>query len=161
MAVIKVGIADLNVAVKPDTITTLGLGSCVGVTFYDSSKKIAGLAHVMLPSTELSKAAVLNKAKFADSALPELLRRMVELGAIPRRIQAKMAGGAQMFNFKDPSGQKSIGDRNIEACKVALRKLGIPLVAEDVGGNYGRTIELFTETGILEVRAISKEIKHI
>ncbi|KAB2952985.1 chemotaxis protein CheD [Heliorestis acidaminivorans] len=161
MAVIKVGIADLNVAAYPDTITTLGLGSCVGVTLYDSTTKIAGLAHVMLPSTELSKTAVVNKAKFADSALPELVDRMLKKGAVARRIKAKMAGGAQMFQFKDSTGQKSIGDRNIEACKMALRKLGIPLVAEDVGGNYGRTIELFTETGMLEVRAISKDIKHI
>ena len=46
---IKVGMADLKVGKSPDVLTTLGLGSCVGVAIYDPVTKISGLLHCMLP----------------------------------------------------------------------------------------------------------------
>ncbi|MDI9371137.1 MAG: chemotaxis protein CheD [Synergistaceae bacterium] len=157
MRTVRVGIAEAGVVVNPDSITTLGLGSCVGVTMYDERRKIGGMVHVMLPSTELAKGDNFNKSKFADSGVPDLVDRMVRFGADRRRLVAKLAGGAQMFNIGG-SGDSilKIGARNTEACKRALASLGIPIISEDTGGSWGRTIVLFADTGILEVRTIGR-----
>lgn len=150
---IKVGMADLNIAKAPDNITTLGLGSCVGVTLYDPKTKIGGLAHVMLPSSEEIKNNS-NKAKFADTALDVLIDKMVNAGANRRNLVAKMAGGAQMFNFNSQNDVLKIGERNAIASKKKLKELGIRILSEDTGGNYGRTIELNTENGDLLIKTI-------
>ena len=120
------------------------------------------MVHVMLPSTELAKGADFNRSKFADSAVPDLLQQMIRSGADQRRLVAKLAGGAQMFNLGgDADSLLKIGARNVEACKKALSLLRIPIVAEDTGGSWGRTVELFSESGVLEIRAIGKAKTHI
>lgn len=161
MEVVKVWMADSNIAKHPNSIRTTGLGSCVGVTLYDPTTKIAGMAHVMLPSSTLAKNEDFKNAKYADTALPELVNMVVKAGANKTRLVAKMAGGSQMFNFSGGSETMKIGPRNVEACKEALKKLGIRLIAEDTGGNFGRTVELFTDTGIYQIRTATKEIKEI
>ncbi|MBP1931518.1 chemotaxis protein CheD [Ammoniphilus resinae] len=158
MNVIKVGMADLNIASSPDRIRTVGLGSCVGVALYDKITKIGGLAHIMLPSSTLNK-GVLNVAKYADTAIPKLIDDMVKKGADSRRIIAKIAGGAQMFSFSSASEIMRIGPRNVEACKEALRHARIHLNCEDTGGNWGRTIEMDCSTGVLQVRSVNNGVK--
>ncbi|MGB9792886.1 MAG: chemotaxis protein CheD [Thermacetogeniaceae bacterium] len=150
---VKVGIAELKVAKAPINLSTAGLGSCVGICLYDPQAKVGGLAHIMLPDSNQNKNSP-NKAKFADTAVPALISEMVKLGASKSRIVAKIAGGAQMFVFSNASEVMRIGERNVEAVKKALAKEGIPLVAQDTGGNYGRTIELCTTTGNLYIRTI-------
>ncbi|WP_225999344.1 chemotaxis protein CheD [Paenibacillus sp. BJ-4] len=160
-SIIKVGMADLNVTSNPNSIRTTGLGSCVGLTLYDPHLKLAGMAHVMLPSSDIAREGQLNIAKYADTALPELFERMLKLGAERRRLIAKMAGGAQMFAFAGSGDTMRIGPRNVESCKEMLVNLGIPLIAEDTGGNYGRTIELDCETGVLNIRSVQKGVKEL
>lgn len=156
----KVGMADLAVVKSPDTLTTLGLGSCVGIVLYDRFNKIGGLAHIMLPSSKEIKNNS-NKAKFADTAINILLDDMISLGANKRYLKAKIAGGSQMFNFKSKSDVLKIGERNVKATKEKLNEYGIPIISEDTGGNYGRTIELNTDDGSLLVRTIGHGIKII
>lgn len=158
---IKVGMADLNVAHQSGILKTTGLGSCVGVTLYDYRHRIAGMAHVMLPTSEIAKEGNVNIAKYADTALPELIRKMKELGASIDRLEAKMAGGAQMFAFASGNDTLRIGPRNVEACKEMLKKFAIPIKAEDTGGNYGRTIEIDSENGILVIRSVTLGVKEI
>ncbi|NLB83053.1 MAG: chemotaxis protein CheD [Synergistaceae bacterium] len=162
MATLRIGIAEAEVVRTPDTITTLGLGSCVGVTLYDEKQRMGGMVHVMLPSTELARGENFNRSKFADSAIPDLMKKLLSLGADQRRLKAKLAGGSQMFSLGG-TGESllKIGARNVEACRKALTELNIPILAEDTGGSWGRTVELFTETGLLEVRAIGKEKRYI
>lgn len=152
---IKIGMADLNICTPPDAITTLGLGSCVGVVLYDPNKKICGMVHVMLPdSTKIKNNE--NIAKFADTGIDELLRRVVAAGANRRDLKAKIAGGAQMFAFKSDNDMLRVGDRNVEATKAKLAALRIPVVAQDTGSNVGRTIEFYPETGELLVKSVGK-----
>ena len=152
---IKIGMAELNVCLPPDAITTLGLGSCVGVVLYDPGKKISGMVHVMLPdSTKIKNNE--NIAKFADTGIEELLRRVVALGANRRALVAKIAGGAQMFAFKSDNDMLRVGDRNVEATKEKLAQLQIPIIAQDTGSNVGRTIEFYPETGELLVKSVGK-----
>jgi chemotaxis protein CheD len=158
--VIKVGMADLQVSRHPATLTTLGLGSCVGVALYDSVKKIIGLAHIMLPSSQQARNNS-NVAKFADTAIVKLIDEMIKLGARKERIVAKLAGGAQMFAFENSSEMMRIGFRNVASSREKLQELKIPIIAEDTGGNYGRTIELYSENGKLLIRTIGHGVKHI
>lgn len=150
---IKVGMADLNVTKAPHLLTTLGLGSCVGITLYDSINKIAGLVHVMLPSSKEIRNNR-NKAKFADTGIEELVKEMEKIGANRKNLIAKIAGGAQMFNFSSNNQMLNIGERNVIATKEKLKELNIKLVSEDTGGNFGRTIILDSKDGSLYVRTI-------
>ncbi|WP_197480056.1 chemotaxis protein CheD [Paenibacillus swuensis] len=158
---IKVGMADLNVASVTGVLKTTGLGSCVGLTLYDPRTRVAGMVHVMLPSSEIAKEGQLNIAKYADTAIPELIRRMTEVGAIANRLEAKMAGGSQMFAFSNGSDTMRIGPRNVESCKWMLENYSIPLLAEDTGSNYGRTIEFYSETGKLIIRSVQQGVKEL
>jgi chemotaxis protein CheD len=158
---IKVGMADLNIADSGAILRTTGLGSCVGVTLYDPIIHLAGMAHIMLPSSEIAREGQLNLAKYADTAIPELLLRMKNKGANRERLVAKMAGGAQMFAFMGGTDTMRIGPRNVEATKLALALFSIPLLAEDTGGNYGRTVELNSITGIFSIRSVQLGVKEI
>lgn len=150
---IIVGMADLNTTRHPGVLTTLGLGSCVGIGLYDPYTKITGLAHVMLPdSTQIKNNS--NVAKFADSAIHKLIMDMCNMGARKENFIAKIAGGAQMFAFNSTNDSLRIGDRNVEATIKILGMYGIPIVAKHTGSNYGRTIELYSEDGRLVVKTI-------
>ncbi len=158
--VIKVGIADLNVGKAPQKLVTIGLGSCIGVTIYDPISKVGGMAHVMLPDSTTVKNND-NIAKFADTGVRDLYTKVQRKGGDPANFVAKMAGGAQMFRFSNQSDSVRVGDKNILAVKKALRELGVPVRASDVGDSYGRTVEFDLETGILLVKTIGKGEKEI
>lgn len=157
--IIRVGMADYKAAKSPAILITLGLGSCVGVVLYDKIKKVGGLAHVMLPDSSLSNQKDFNPGKFADTAIDALIEDMLEFGAIRNNIVSKIAGGAQMFKIKSENNIMQIGKRNVEAVKAKLNQLNIKLLAEDVEGNYGRTIEFFCETGELTIKTIGHGVR--
>ncbi len=153
---IKVGMADLNVCVSPDRITTLGLGSCVGIAIRDPVTKIGGLAHIMLPdSTTIRNNS--NIPKFADTGIEELVKQVTRKGANRSRLVAKIAGGAQMFGFNSNSEMVRVGERNVQATKKKLAQMRIPILAEDTGKNFGRTVIFYPETGDFVIRAVGKQ----
>lgn len=159
---IKVGMADLKVCNYPDNLTTIGLGSCIGIAIYDASTKITGLAHIMLPDSANNVSSVLNTAKFADTAVPELIDKMVALGATKAKMCAKIAGGARMFGFDGVNTNAiNVGERNVNACIDALKKAGIPIIAQDTGESYGRTVEIYSENGAYLIKSVGKEPKTI
>ena len=155
-----VGMADMNLVKDPGALTTLGLGSCVGIALYDPITKIAALAHCMLPEAAQVQNNE-NAAKFVDTAIVQLVKDMEKLGALRRRIVAKLAGGAQMFAFNSTNENMRIGDRNVDAATKVLKQIGIPIVASDVRENHGRTVELFTADGSLVIKTIGKGVKTI
>ena len=159
--VIKVGIAQMDVVKSPNTIRTSGLGSCVGVVLYDESKQIAGLIHVMLPDSSLGRSDAVNVAKFADTGIKALVELLKLEGVHAFKLKAKIAGGAQMFQFTSDKDSMRIGPRNVEAVKAELRKNSIPLVAEDTGGNSGRTIEFDPMTSKLNIRTVNQGVSEI
>lgn len=159
--IVKVGIAQMDVVKAPNTIRTSGLGSCVGVVIYDESKQIAGLIHVMLPDSSLGKVDATNVAKFADTGIKALLDMLKAEGVQTFKLKAKIAGGAQMFQFTSDKTSMRIGPRNVEAVKNELKKFKIPLVAEDTGGNSGRTIEFNPVTNMLNIRTVNQGVSDI
>ena len=157
---LKVGISDYKTARSPVKIVTIGLGSCVGITLYEPDNKIGGMLHVMLPDSTHFKTAS-NPAKYADLGIPLLLENILKLGAKRPLLQAKMAGGAQMFAFADKTPFMNIGQKNVEMAKNILRGLGIKILAEDTGENYGRTMILETATGAVTIRTAHSPLKRL
>ena len=155
---INVGMADLKVTTSPNALTTIGLGSCIGIALYDQKAKVAGLAHIMLPNSKDAVSAV-NPAKFADTAVDTLVREMVLIGANPRALSAKIAGGAQMFNFDAANDNLRVGDRNIEATKLVLRAHRIPIIGEETGATFGRSVTIYADDGRFVIKAIGQEVR--
>ncbi|TDX51908.1 chemotaxis protein CheD [Orenia marismortui] len=147
--------ADLKVGNKDDIIITSGLGSCVGLTLYDNKSQIGGMAHIMLPECPSNRKQG-KPEKYADTAIEILIDKLQKKGANTRGLEAKMAGGAQMFNFSNSNDRIRIGDRNIEAVEKILRSKNIPIIGAEVRENYGRTMELYNDTG----KVIIKTVKH-
>ena len=155
---IIVGISDQKLCKSPDVLVTYALGSCVGICMIDKTLGIAGLAHIMLPDSSAIPNDN-NKFKFADTGIKLLYDSMIKSGAAASRITAKIAGGANMFATTSPA--KSIGDRNVEATKKTLAKLGVPIIASDTGLNYGRTVSFNAADGSLEIMSSLKGNKTI
>lgn len=157
---IRVGIADAKIISAPDSIMTIGLGSCVGIALYDTVKKITALIHIMLPDSHAFK-KVTNPYKFADLAIPLILEEMIKRGCAKRNLVAKIAGGASMFKFSEKSINSDIGNRNIEAVKKAITREGITVASEDVGGSKGRSMFVESETGRVLIRIVGEGTKEI
>ncbi|AEH37176.1 chemotaxis protein CheD [Halopiger xanaduensis] len=147
---VKVGISELAIGDGDETLKSYGLGSCLAIALYDPDAEIGGLAHAMLPDGDSAANSDRKPGKYADTAIRALLRRMVERGADYTAVEAKIAGGSDMFEF-DSFGD-GVGQRNIAAAKEELEKLGVPLIAEDVGGDRGRTVEFTPASGTLRVK---------
>jgi chemotaxis protein CheD len=150
---IPVGMAEIKVSGAPtDALVALGLGSCIGVCMYDRKNRIAGMAHVMLPTS--AGQATTQPGKFADTAVPALLEQMRKAGASASDILCVIGGGAEVFSFGSQNPTLAIGKRNAAAVREALREASVRLLAEDVGGNVGRTVALTVETGVVTVRPV-------
>ena len=145
--VIIIGIGEWSTG--DSVMTSIGLGSCIGLVIHDETKKIGGLAHVMLPKS--SGKPNERAGKYADTAVEVLIKELTQKGSKVINLKAKLAGGASMFqNF---SGNLNIGERNAEALKALLKEVSIPIVRVDLGGTIGRTVTYYPkENGRLVIR---------
>jgi len=155
-----VKVADWAAERGDGVIVTLGLGSCVAIMLHDPQREAGGMAHILLPSRSLAHDAT-NPAKFPDSAVPLLVERLRALGADPRRLVAKLAGGASMFSQLMTPGTIQMGERNIVAARSALRAASIPIVREAVGGERGRSIRFHVKDGRVEIRSVGADAEVI
>lgn len=135
----------MKMAQREGTLITYALGSCIGICLYDPQIKLAALIHIMLPLN--MEAGRKNEMKYADTGIRETLKQMMAHGANKARITAKIAGGAKMFEVAGNGALGNIGQRNIESVRMTLRREGIRLLAENVGGNVARTLSFDAATG--------------
>jgi chemotaxis protein CheD len=148
-----VKVADWAAGQGEAVLVTLGLGSCVAIMLHDPRACAGAMAHILLPSTSLARDTS-NPAKFPETAVPLLVQRLIALGAEPRRLVAKLAGGASMFAQLMTPGAVQMGERNIAAARDVLRRAGIPLGAEAVGGTAGRSVRFSVGDGRVEIRSV-------
>jgi len=154
---LPVGLGELKSGARNGQILVCyGLGSCIGLTVYDYSNRIGAMVHVVLPDSSLNRGVLTAPGKFADTGVPAAIEAVVKLGGVRSRLQARVAGGAHMLNVVGAGSRLDIGARNIEAVRVALRQLGIPLLAEDTGGGHGRTVQLFIGSGRMVVSTVGR-----
>jgi chemotaxis protein CheD len=135
-------------ASSTEGLVALGLGSCIGLVLLDRRKGVAGLAHVVLPAAEGHHD--LSRLKFADNAVPELIARVVALGARKPMLEAVLVGGASMF--AGAGSTLEVGSRNETAVRAQLVKARIKVVATATGGSRGRTVRVDPATGVVTVR---------
>lgn len=147
-----VGIGELKIVKNPNPLVVVGLGSCVGLVLYDPYLKIGGISHIMLPECKDIKKWG-DYGKFADMAVPLLIKKMLQQNVLKSRIVAKIIGGSAIFNG---CSFLKIGERNIQKVKEELKKENITIVAKDIGGNHGRTIVLDTATGNIIIKTKDK-----
>jgi chemotaxis protein CheD len=152
MSEIRVKVADYAVSQGEIVLSSVGLGSCIAIALWDSRSGIGGLAHILVPSPSLARDTS-NPAKFPSTAIPLLVEEMRRRGAT-QDITAKIAGGASMFASLLPPGAVNMGERNATATRQALIEAGLHLVAEDVGGEHGRSVFFHLRDGSLHVRSL-------
>jgi chemotaxis protein CheD len=154
----------MAVAKEPTVITTHGLGSCLAIILYDPAVKVGGLAHIMLPTADLVRKPD-NPAKFPATALKSMLEEMDKLGCQRSRVICKLVGGARMFSAllatSKGSNTSNIGQRNTVEAKSALAALNIPIVAEDTGADYGRSVEFVVSSGTVLVHSFKAGIREL
>lgn len=153
---IFVKVAQHAVGGREETLVTLGLGSCVAILLQDKEARVGGMAHVLLPEPSLARDAS-NPSKFASTAVPLLLEEMGRLGARASRLEARLVGGASMFTSLMGPGSLNMGERNIRASREALRRAGIPILAEEVGGDFGRSVRLWIGEGRTVVSSVGRQ----
>jgi chemotaxis protein CheD len=157
---VLVRVADLRCGLADDTLITIGLGSCVAILLYDAEARVGGMAHILLPSPALSRKDS-SPAKFPQTAVPRLLELMAADGARPQRITARLAGGASMFAALAPPGTIQMGERNLVAARQVLSTHRVPLVAEAVGGDFGRTVRFRVCDGRVQISTVSHGVQHL
>jgi chemotaxis protein CheD len=151
----RVKVADYAVRRGGHVLTTIGLGSCVAIALYDRDTRIGALAHILLPSPNMSREAT-NPAKFPETIVPVMLEEMRTLGTRNAGVCAKIVGGASMFGQLASGSGINIGERNVHATRDALAAAGVPIVAEDTGLDYGRSVYFHLADGRLEVRSLKR-----
>lgn len=156
-----VGISEYKLSESPAVLVTYALGSCVGICLYDPILKIGGLAHIMLPDSNMFTSREINRMKFADTAVQDLVNELNSRGSVTRRLTAKIAGGAQMFETEPGNPLGAIGARNVISVKSVLSRRGIPIVAESTGSNYGRTLYFDLSTGIMKVQSLNRKFQEL
>jgi chemotaxis protein CheD len=154
----RVAMAEMKVENKPIELVT-SVGSCVALCLYDSANRCGGLAHIMLPNSAIAPQDFL-PCKFADTAVPALAKAVRKISGKETGLSAKIAGGANIFSNLN-NNCPSIGVKNIDAVKMALNVNKIRLVAEDVGGSYGRRIAFNIGNGVATIRLSNGEIKKL
>ena len=151
---VRVKVADYAVRRGDKVIATIGLGSCVAIALYDRDTKAGGLAHILLPNQALSRETS-NPAKFPETIVPLMLEEMRALaGGASGRVSAKIVGGASMFAQLAGGNGVNVGERNVAATRETLAAHDIPLVAEDTGLDYGRSVYFHLDDGRVEVRSL-------
>lgn len=152
---IRVGMADYKICRSPQKISTLGLGSCLGVVLYDESSGVCGLAHVMLPDSMRVPSQQNNRFKFMDTCLKDMYEELTVKNHIPAsKLKAKIAGGAKMFAHRSDNSMLNVGEQNVEKAKEMLAEWKIPISAEDTGDTYGRTITFDPSKSELHIRMV-------
>jgi chemotaxis protein CheD len=157
-ATLRVGISEFRVVRAPAVLVAYGLGSCLGVILDDRQQRLGGMAHTLLPASQAGRPEE-RLAKYVDAAIGLLVDELLRQGAGRERLSARLVGGANMFEPLYPSATDGVGARNVRMARATLQALGIPLLAEDVGGSHGRTVEFDLATGQVVVRSVHGEDK--
>ncbi len=158
---LSIGLGEMQISNDPNTIMVCyGLGSCIGISFYDPIVKVGALAHIVLPDSMLARNQN-EEAKFADSCIPLVTAKILQKGGAMSRLVVKIVGGAQVLQVAGLKNRFDIGSRNIEAVKEALKKANINLAAQEVGGNFGRTMQFYIGNGKVVIKTVGKGEKEI
>ncbi|PLY00823.1 MAG: chemotaxis protein CheD [Desulfuromonas sp.] len=156
MQTYSVGIAEYQLAQAPDSLTARGLGSCLAIILYDPTRRCGGMAHVLLP-TPRPGLSVEQPATYVATGIDVLIEELEASGSLRQYLVAKLVGGSQMFEAFSERVE-AIGGRNITAALEAFRELQIPVVAQETGGNFGRSLEFDLASGEVVIKSLRSHV---
>ena len=152
--IIEVRMGDMQKGTAPGRLVTRALGSCLGITIYNPFKKIGAMAHPMLPDIDKSRTKH-NPNRYVNYVIRKMLEELESAGNLRANLAVKIFGGAHMFSFINADSALNVGEKNIVMARAVFEELGLKTIAEEVGGTFGRTIELNLENGKVIVDTIS------
>ena len=154
---IPVGLGEIKYSSRPgEALVAYGLGSCVGVAIWDRNTRIAGLAHIILPTAASAGRPGDNRCKYADQAVPIMIEELLRMGGQKAGFIVRIAGGAQMLRSAQVSEVFNIGARNVQQVRQEIARAGLRIFADDVLGHQGRTMSLYPENGRVTVHSAGK-----
>ncbi len=160
MAVERVRMGEFLVREAPAQLAIYGLGSCIAIFIFETERRIAALAHVLLPAPAAGSPRG-PAGKYADTAIAAILGSILEMGGRRELLVAKVAGGAHMFAASPVTDRETLGERNIRAALEGLRREGLEVAGLDIGGAYGRTVVADASTGRLRITSLKRDPKDI
>lgn len=146
----------MAVSAEPVVLESLAVGSSIVVCIYDGKMQIGGMVHALLPEKTQKSVNLDDDLRYVDSAIDALYQELIKLGAAPENMQAKLAGGARIFCFADQEERAGIGKANVNFARKRLQELAIPIISEDTGENYGRSVHFHVEDGRLEIETANR-----
>ena len=152
--IIEIQMAQMQIGEAPAVLVTKGLGSCLGITFYDPVKRLGAMAHPMLPDITIARVKS-NPSRFVNSAITHMLEEMEKKGCLKSRLVIKIFGGAHMFSFIHTDSALNVGQKNIEMALSTLKELNLKVAGQEIGGTFGRTIYLSLDDGKVLVKTVS------
>jgi chemotaxis protein CheD len=152
--IIEVRMGELCVQASPSRLVTRALGSCLGITLYNPFKKIGAMAHPMLPDINKARQNT-NPSRYVNYVIGKMVVELEKMGSTRSQLIAKLFGGARMFSFITADSILNVGEKNIVIARTVLNEMCVKIAAEEVGGNFGRTIELNLENGKVLVDTVS------
>jgi chemotaxis protein CheD len=157
---INVGIGELSVTKDINTVLKcIGIGSCIALCAWDPVSRVGGIAHMLLPCSR-NRDEMSSPVKYIDSGVPFMLNKMIKNGATRSNLIIKIAGGAKMLSIPGENGL-DIGQKNIAEIKAALIRENLAACGADLGGNMGRTIEFFMDSGKITIKTINGNLKEL
>jgi chemotaxis protein CheD len=151
---VLVGMGQIATGKAPQRMRAI-LGSCIGLAVYHAGRKTGAMAHIVLPESAGRDGT---PGKFADTAVPQILALFRDQGMPAYGLVAKYAGGANMFNG---SGPLQIGDANAAAVAAALKKAGVRIVGQEVGGTRGRRVDFDCASGEMIVQCAGQPARSL
>lgn len=150
--------AEIIIAQGSAIITSLALGSSLGICLYDANKQIGGYVHSILPE---ENAQGRQDLKYVNHAVLKLYEAMLDAGSEAIHLQAKLIGGAKLFHLPEELYGYDVGKANVKSACHVLQQLGVPVVKDDVGNVYGRTIHFHVEDGLVYIETRNKHLYFI
>lgn len=147
---------ELKISNGDDVITALALGSSLGICMYDGESGIGGMVYTILPKGKSNNTEGSSDLRYVDTAVETLYKRLLEAGATPGHIWAKLVGGAKLFSFMSDGPEPDIGRENVERARRKLQELDLPVLAEDTGENYGRTVYFHLTDGSIDIETVNR-----
>ena len=112
------------------------------------------MAHPMLPDIDKSRTKH-NPNRYVNYVIRKMLEELESTSSVRANLIVKIFGGAHMFSFINADSALNVGEKNIAMARAVFEELGLKTIAEEVGGTFGRTIELNLENGKVIVDTIS------
>ena len=136
-----------------DVLVAYGLGSCVAVCLYDPVNQVGGMIHALLPTSPKGNPNPANPIKFVDQGVPLLIKELEKMGGKQSRLKVYLCGGARMLTIPGDD-TLHVGARNVIAAEEALEKARLNINGRATGGEAGRTVKFYIESGEVTIRSL-------